>query len=201
MEFAQGGEDCVFFQWCNRESPGQRQYISLSPELQLMSSGQRQDILQSPYPECSCGAGVCRLEPFIEDGRDTGLKYFACPVKKGQGACNFFQWQHSPGNPPSNDNRTTRCLTSDGHVSDESVNISSFNGIVSTGSAEKGLERQSSGEHLLEEIAGPDFGLDDAELPPIGDLKLSGMKTSVFAKPDRCYRCGKEGHWKDCLEP
>ncbi|PKU81895.1 hypothetical protein MA16_Dca003912 [Dendrobium catenatum] len=44
----------------------------------------------NPNPTCSCGAGKCILMTF-HDG-EKGRKYFACPIKKGQGACNHFQW-------------------------------------------------------------------------------------------------------------
>ncbi|WOG94016.1 hypothetical protein DCAR_0313306 [Daucus carota subsp. sativus] len=36
-------------------------------------------------PKCRCGAGFCRQ---LTDSRG---KYFACPIKKGQGACSFFK--------------------------------------------------------------------------------------------------------------
>ncbi|XP_021736134.1 uncharacterized protein LOC110702685 [Chenopodium quinoa] len=45
-----------------------------------------------PYPICSCGAGVCRVET-EKEGLNSGRKYFACRIKRGEGACNFRQWQ------------------------------------------------------------------------------------------------------------
>ncbi|XP_017234517.2 uncharacterized protein LOC108208495 [Daucus carota subsp. sativus] len=36
-------------------------------------------------PKCQCGAGFCR------QCTESGRKYFACPIKKGQGACTFFK--------------------------------------------------------------------------------------------------------------
>ncbi|XP_010690011.2 uncharacterized protein LOC104903639 isoform X2 [Beta vulgaris subsp. vulgaris] len=72
---------CGYFKWCH--------------ELK------KEEILthrQPPYPCCSCGAGICRLEterqkPFI------GHKYFACRIAKGHGACNFRQWKDANPTP------------------------------------------------------------------------------------------------------
>ncbi|XP_010028920.2 uncharacterized protein LOC104419088 [Eucalyptus grandis] len=42
-------------------------------------------------PMCTCGAGRCRIS-FFEDPPHQGRKYFSCRIKKGHGACDFFQW-------------------------------------------------------------------------------------------------------------
>ncbi|RYR04668.1 hypothetical protein Ahy_B06g084446 [Arachis hypogaea] len=41
------------------------------------------------YPECDCGAGVCRK---VEDP-DVHKYYFACPVPRGHGACDYIVWE------------------------------------------------------------------------------------------------------------
>ncbi|KAL8127387.1 hypothetical protein AgCh_014343 [Apium graveolens] len=41
-------------------------------------------------PRCECGAGFCR-QYTESDGTEVGRKYFACPIKKGQGACRFLK--------------------------------------------------------------------------------------------------------------
>lgn len=42
-------------------------------------------------PKCGCGAGFCRRLCIDTSGTNAGRKYFACPIKKGQGACTFFK--------------------------------------------------------------------------------------------------------------
>ncbi|KFK25628.1 hypothetical protein AALP_AA8G139400 [Arabis alpina] len=39
-------------------------------------------------PICSCGAGICRR--FVAD---SGRAYFVCCIKKGFGACGYFEWE------------------------------------------------------------------------------------------------------------
>ncbi|KAJ6896567.1 hypothetical protein NC651_022689 [Populus alba x Populus x berolinensis] len=50
---------------------------------------------------CPCGAGSCSLN-IISTGPDRGRWYFACRIKKNQGACKFFQWADSEGNNMQN---------------------------------------------------------------------------------------------------
>ncbi|XP_008797104.1 uncharacterized protein LOC103712377 isoform X2 [Phoenix dactylifera] len=50
---------------------------------------------ESSYPICPCGAGRCRVFTMM-DGDNAGCKYFACRIKKDQGASNHFQWVDSP---------------------------------------------------------------------------------------------------------
>ncbi|MED6173066.1 hypothetical protein PIB30_055813 [Stylosanthes scabra] len=41
------------------------------------------------YPECDCGAGVCRK---LMDS-DIHKYYFACPIPRGHGACDYIVWE------------------------------------------------------------------------------------------------------------
>ncbi|KAJ6716725.1 hypothetical protein OIU74_009289 [Salix koriyanagi] len=52
-------------------------------------------------PMCPCDAGTCSLN-IVSSGPDSGRWYFACRIKKGHGACNFFQWADSEGNNMKN---------------------------------------------------------------------------------------------------
>ncbi|KAJ7976317.1 DNA topoisomerase [Quillaja saponaria] len=67
---------CGFFKWCD-EVVG-KTLIDPPPPYQ--------------YPYCSCHAGVCRKEK-IYSGPNMGRSYFVCRLKKGNGACSFFQWE------------------------------------------------------------------------------------------------------------
>ncbi|XP_056170017.1 uncharacterized protein LOC115672878 isoform X1 [Syzygium oleosum] len=58
---------CGFFAWCDKYSA----------------------------PMCPCGAGRCRIN-FFEDPPPKGREYFSCRIRKGHGACEFFQWADSP---------------------------------------------------------------------------------------------------------
>ncbi|XP_042502210.1 uncharacterized protein LOC122079644 isoform X2 [Macadamia integrifolia] len=58
------------------------------------------DVPQSSRTMCSCGAGICRIE-IVKDGKDVGRKVFVCPIKKGQGACSFYQLLDSSGKTAS----------------------------------------------------------------------------------------------------
>ncbi|KAL5993725.1 hypothetical protein ACLOJK_040983 [Asimina triloba] len=69
-----GCMSCGFFQWCDEGSSDE---------------GSNSSTPMSPYPTCSCGAGKCRLV------MKAGRKAFVCHIKKGQGACDFFQFQDS----------------------------------------------------------------------------------------------------------
>ncbi|KAJ4962135.1 hypothetical protein NE237_022045 [Protea cynaroides] len=77
------GGSCRFFEWCDS-----------------VKTSQSCDVPQYSYPTCSCGAGICRIA-VVKDGKDVGQKAFVCPVKKGQGACNFYQMLDSPGQTAS----------------------------------------------------------------------------------------------------
>ncbi|XP_074309214.1 uncharacterized protein LOC141643802 [Silene latifolia] len=68
------GMHCKYFKWCK----------------DLNDDGNVRVIQPKPYPVCGCEAGVCTL---VEgNGVNAGRSYFVCPIKKGDGACNFKQW-------------------------------------------------------------------------------------------------------------
>eukprot|EP00268_Persea_americana_P019642 TRINITY_DN2009_c0_g1_i9.p1 TRINITY_DN2009_c0_g1~~TRINITY_DN2009_c0_g1_i9.p1 ORF type:complete len:585 (-),score=121.04 TRINITY_DN2009_c0_g1_i9:149-1903(-) len=69
-----GPSRCDFFEWCD-----------------TVTCNGVPNVVESSCPTCSCGAGKCILLT-EKDGKDAGRKYFACNVKKGQGACNFKLW-------------------------------------------------------------------------------------------------------------
>ncbi|XP_052192549.1 uncharacterized protein LOC127801430 isoform X4 [Diospyros lotus] len=46
------------------------------------------DDLTYDVPTCECGAGPCHVYR-ESDGPNAGRKFFVCPIKKGQGACDF----------------------------------------------------------------------------------------------------------------
>ncbi|KAI5442489.1 hypothetical protein KIW84_011518 [Lathyrus oleraceus] len=52
--------------------------------------------LQPPlikYPECECGAGVCRKVMETEEGSNGVKYYFACPIKQSHGSCGYRVWE------------------------------------------------------------------------------------------------------------
>ncbi|KAI5427923.1 uncharacterized protein LOC127126723 [Lathyrus oleraceus] len=52
--------------------------------------------LQPPlikYPECECGAGVCRKVTETEEGSNGVKYYFACPIKQSHGSCGYRVWE------------------------------------------------------------------------------------------------------------
>ncbi|KAG9447300.1 hypothetical protein H6P81_013428 [Aristolochia fimbriata] len=88
---------CKFFEWCGEASSSR----GADPKVN--------DTVQS-YPECSCRAGKGRLCTTNE-----GRKYFGCHIKKGEGACSFFQW-YDPLENDSEDNlpdQSTKMVASD----------------------------------------------------------------------------------------
>lgn len=68
---------CGFFKWLDQVLPHQ---------------------LIFNIPHCGCGAGICRLDVKATTGPNAGRKCFVCPIKKGQGACNFFMWLDAHSN-------------------------------------------------------------------------------------------------------
>ncbi|KAJ8450434.1 hypothetical protein Cgig2_002119 [Carnegiea gigantea] len=70
-----GDKTCGFFKWCDK----------------LREDEIRKSQPEFNFPICRCGAGVCTVR-VEESGPNAGRKYFACPIKKGDGACNFKQW-------------------------------------------------------------------------------------------------------------
>ncbi|CAL5193044.1 unnamed protein product [Lathyrus oleraceus] len=52
--------------------------------------------LQPPlikYPECECGAGVCRKVTETEEVSNGVKYYFACPIKQSHGSCGYRVWE------------------------------------------------------------------------------------------------------------
>ncbi|KAH0467416.1 hypothetical protein IEQ34_004654 [Dendrobium chrysotoxum] len=111
-------DQCGFFKWCDEAASGQSPKLKspMKPYQQQhnginnfakpagyhglkspVNHGKQLNDADHPNPTCSCGAGKCILMTF-HDGENAGRKYFACPIKKGQGACNHFQWYDSAMN-------------------------------------------------------------------------------------------------------
>ncbi|CAA7031458.1 unnamed protein product [Microthlaspi erraticum] len=63
--------DCTFFKWCDKVTD---EDIKFRPTFTI--------------PDCPCGSGPCRR---FKD--DSGRAYLLCCIKKGFGACGFFQWE------------------------------------------------------------------------------------------------------------
>ncbi|XP_006446901.2 uncharacterized protein LOC18051354 isoform X1 [Citrus clementina] len=89
----QGAEGCRFFiKWVDEvKDAGQKPY-------EVKDTGQK------PYPKCSCGAGTCKKENKFS-GPNVGRSYFVCPIKKGLGACPFFQWEDTQADAKVNEHR------------------------------------------------------------------------------------------------
>ncbi|KAJ0113219.1 hypothetical protein Patl1_02521 [Pistacia atlantica] len=68
----QGSGKCKFFKWCDEI---------------------KKEDTKVP-PKCRCGAGTCRKYVEVK-GPNVGRSYFVCPIKKGLGACPFFEWADS----------------------------------------------------------------------------------------------------------
>ncbi|KAK9732545.1 hypothetical protein RND81_04G006100 [Saponaria officinalis] len=68
------GMQCKYFKWCDK-----------------LSTEELMEVRPEKYPICACEAGVSRVL-VEENGVNAGLSYFACHIKKGEGACNFKQW-------------------------------------------------------------------------------------------------------------
>ncbi|XP_010249324.1 PREDICTED: uncharacterized protein LOC104591895 isoform X2 [Nelumbo nucifera] len=156
------GRKCNFFQWCDLET-----------------ADERHDALQSVYPLCSCGAGVCSLLT-VKNGRNAGRKCFVCPVKRGQGACNFFQWQDAPAKatstshldenkPCSSPNSASYCQNeAGGAMKDNHYNNLEENLTPGLAEEESSLFREF---HSKIETDGSGIGIDDC-YPPIERLDL-----------------------------
>lgn len=181
-----------FFQWCDEATPNRRHNILPSPKSKRMSTAKKRDTPQLSYPECACGAGPCNLATAVAE-ENKGRKYFLCPVKKGQGACNFVQWQDSPENAVTGnhtdaertnrptwtpDNQERRQLTFEDAINGVNLNVS--DGIISCGSADTTPEKLSSREdNFWEQTVEADSEMDDLLLQLMEDLELSDKKTSI----------------------
>ncbi|XP_073012862.1 uncharacterized protein [Typha latifolia] len=97
-------ERCNFFQWCDMASPNQQHGFN-SPANQTynvrspVKLNQQNGPSKAIYPICSCSAGRCSVLT-MQHGENAGRKYYACAIKKGQGACNHFQWVDNCGKQP-----------------------------------------------------------------------------------------------------
>ncbi|OVA09705.1 zinc finger protein [Macleaya cordata] len=145
---------------------------------------------ESSHPRCSCGAGLCtRLTE--KEGENKGRTYFVCPVEKGEGACNFFQWDvKKEANRIDEENKH-----GDGDKR---------KGIVSPVSRGEGSDSRLTREyHVEEEMVrlDSDSVVFSNLVSPIRNLTLSEEKRSVpVGKAGQCLWCGKEGHWsKECI--
>ncbi|XP_020106680.1 uncharacterized protein LOC109722914 [Ananas comosus] len=113
-------ERCKFFLWCDMAGPNQQNAHNSSPAKPYQRRGidsPVKPVAKSPTkhvqlngpakpttPICSCGAGRCSIL-MMQNGVNSGRKYYACAIKKGQGACNHFQWlDEIAGKPPETGN-------------------------------------------------------------------------------------------------
>ncbi|KAF8044532.1 hypothetical protein N665_8430s0001 [Sinapis alba] len=71
---------CGFFKWCD----------------QVSSIESQQPV--SVNPTCPCGSGPCRRVT-VTKGPNANRSYFVCCIKKGFGACGFFQWENDAETP------------------------------------------------------------------------------------------------------
>ncbi|MCL7028437.1 hypothetical protein MKW94_003168, partial [Papaver nudicaule] len=149
---------CKFFQWC----------IDAKPE----------DFNEplSKYPMCHCGAGVCHRYPERREGADNGRLYFRCPVKPGEGACGFRQWQETP----------TRALHSDLVDDSRRFPTLAYGGREDTKRA-NGEYRMGDGDKL-KEIVSPVFITKRQVRVTIGPLvRVSQVKADTIRLDSMTY--------------
>ncbi|XP_009113411.1 uncharacterized protein LOC103838711 isoform X2 [Brassica rapa] len=65
---------CEFFKWCDQVSIESQPVVSVNPT-------------------CPCGSGPCRRVT-VTEGPNANRSYFVCCIKKGFGACGFFQLEN-----------------------------------------------------------------------------------------------------------
>ncbi|KAL5700566.1 hypothetical protein ACHQM5_025993 [Ranunculus cassubicifolius] len=165
-----------YFQWCDDDKGAN---TSKSSKMHLTrTSYEVEENVQSSYPECACGAGICKLETARSEKND-GRKFFICPVKKGQGACNFRQRQVSPETDTNFD--SNGCVNLD--------DISGSHGKSSSTVDELRVEDLSLSGEKTWVTAKP------------GKCYKCGLEghwsRDCFKSP--CYKCGEVGHWaRDC---
>lgn len=149
---------------------------------------------ESSYPMCRCDAGKCSR---ITDS--TGQNYFVCPVKRGEGACNFRQLdvqdnirkdehEHADGDKlkarmastSSMNKGSDSNLTREYHV-DDKVNVS-YPARYLTSNEENGAVPSNKAVSCL-------WCGDEGHF----------LKDCITKNPP-CFRCGEFGHWmKDCI--
>ncbi|XP_078158107.1 uncharacterized protein LOC144553757 [Carex rostrata] len=99
---------CNFFQWCDGLGPSSQsplkpgQGCSRSPGKIIKPQNTS---LEPKNPTCSCKAGPCIVQT-MHEGENKGRKYYACPIKKGHGACKHFEWVDSPVKPPETESNS-----------------------------------------------------------------------------------------------
>ncbi|MQL84032.1 hypothetical protein Taro_016534 [Colocasia esculenta] len=186
-------ERCNFRQWCvDFDVTGKSMEKPVNQDLVIPLS----NTVNIQYPFCPCGAGSCRLLT-MEHGEYAGRKYFGCTVKKGQGACNFFQWQnaaegeHSSGknNLVGYNHQHPDSVTKPRSLFNVEPNLVNFDNMVVGGTSVEPsptLERREAGGLLNQ------------------NQRTSSHNISLGLSPKqgKCYRCGREGHWViDCVGP
>ncbi|KAF6143630.1 hypothetical protein GIB67_012429 [Kingdonia uniflora] len=214
------GDGCNFFKWCDTVNLNQRRDVpkfsyfnDVARKAQragkcnnsdfddMKRSDEKCNSSESLYPVCGCGAGPCTLTT-KKDEENKDRKCFVCPIKKGQGACNFSQWQDSPTNAVDDgyfdetDQLDALLATIDfesllstrgGLVSKATNNElhkdrsgNEISGIMSTGPIEKALNLPSNMEFPVKlENVNLDGGVDNCLLPELGNLRLSEEATPV----------------------
>ncbi|KAI3968675.1 hypothetical protein MKX01_028825 [Papaver californicum] len=176
---------CNFFQWCDEAKPEDFNEVPLSP-----------------YPKCPCGAGLCHRYT------NRGRPYFRCPIKPGEGACGFKQWQETPTKAVSsdlvNDNIHSPKLAYAGQEETKRANDeyrigdgSKLKEIVSHVLPKYGSESPLiKVSQVKEDTVRLDSMADDKIISLISTLKLSDEKiTTTDAKT---WQCSSESSYPMC---